>query len=104
MAHLSQHTRAAVRFFAFFVGNGTLGINDVFQDYDGDYRDSLLGMGSDLEGLFSVFVNVLDVNEDGMVTNESAAGRRAAQWWRRELDPSYVVEPPFEEWELTLPM
>lgn len=104
MAHLSTHTRSVVRFFAFFVGNGTLGINDVFSDYDGDYRDALLGTGSDLEGLFSIFVNVLDVDEQGRVTNEADAGRRAAQWWRSQIDSAYLVDPPFAEWELELPM
>ncbi|MDP3711247.1 MAG: hypothetical protein Q8R60_02015 [Mycobacteriales bacterium] len=102
MPQLTTDVRSAIRFFAFFVGNGTLGIADVFKDFEGDYRDSLLGYGSDLERLFAIFTNVLDVREDGTVTNEHAAGQRAAQWWRARLDPTYVVEPPFEDWECEL--
>lgn len=100
MAQLSPEVRSACRFFAFFLGNGTLGINDVLDGID--YKEFLLDFGSTLERTFAIFVNVLDVQADGKVSNEAAAGRRAAQWLRQYNDPSYVVTPPFEEWEVEL--
>ncbi|WP_419248493.1 DUF7677 family protein [Streptomyces virginiae] len=46
VAHLPTDVRAALRFFAFFLGNGTLDVELL----DGiDYRDHMLVHGSDLE-------------------------------------------------------
>jgi hypothetical protein len=91
--------RTALRFFAFYLGNGTL----VLDLLDGiDYRSELMTFGSGLEQVFAIFTNVLDVDEQGRVTNEGDAEYRAAQWIRHRRDPAYVVDPPFEEWETEL--
>jgi hypothetical protein len=99
MAQLSQQVRGSIRLFAFYLANGTLAL-DVLDGVD--YRKNLMKYGSDLEQPFAVFANVLDVDDDGHVTNDQAAGRRAAQWIRAYCDSSYVVEPPFEDWETEL--
>lgn len=100
MAHLPASVRSECRFFAFYVGNRTLSA-EIIGDFD--YLDpSDPGLGSALEQAFAIFVNVLDVDLDGHVTNAAAAHRRAAQYLRSYCDPSYVVVPPFEEWETEL--
>lgn len=57
---------------------------------------------SALEQAFAIFMNVLEVDDKGNVTNAKYAERRAAQEIRRYVDPSYTVVPPFEDWELEL--
>lgn len=96
MAQLPEDVRSAIRFFAFYVGNGTVD-NDLLDGFD--YRASIMRFGSDLETVFAIFTNVLDVNESGEVTNFDHAKGRAAQWIRSYVDPDYAVDPPFESWE-----
>ncbi|GGY06846.1 DUF7677 family protein [Streptomyces hiroshimensis] len=99
MAHLPTDVRAALRFFAFYLGNGTLDLELL----DGiDYRARLLESGSDLEMVFAIFTNVLEVDDQGQTVNDGDAQYRAAQWIRRRCDPDYQVEPPFEPWETEL--
>jgi hypothetical protein len=99
MAHLPENVRSAIRLFAFYVGNGTVNVELL----DGiDYRPALMEFGSDLERVFAIFSNVLDVDEAGLVTNFDQASWRAAQWIRSYLDPDYTVQPPFEDWEFEL--
>jgi hypothetical protein len=43
-------------------------------------------------------MNNLEYDETG-VTNYKQAEFRAAQYIRSYYDPSYVAEPPFEQWE-----
>ncbi len=52
--------------------------------------------------VFAIFLNVLDVDEDGRPTNEPNASRRAAEWIRHYVDPTYRPERPFEDWETEL--
>jgi hypothetical protein len=100
MAQLPAQVRSAFRFFAFYLGNGTLA-QDVLGDCD--YLPVLSeGYGSTLELTMSIFVNSLDVDETGTVRNEAAAMRRAAQYLRSYCDSSYTPEPPFEAWETEL--
>jgi hypothetical protein len=51
---------------------------------------------------FAIFTNVLDIDENGLVTNADAAHRRAAQWIRARYDPSYRIDPPLQAWETEL--
>ncbi|MFE5867207.1 hypothetical protein ACFQ6V_00995 [Streptomyces roseifaciens] len=99
MAHLPTDVRASLRLFAFYLGNGTLDVELL----DGiDYRAGLLEFGSDLEMVFAIFTNVLEVDEQGRTLNHGEAEYRAAQWIRRRCDPGYRVEPPFQPWETEL--
>jgi len=100
MLQLPSAVRSAVRMFAFYVGNGTLA-PDLLEGID--YRTALWeDHGSTLEQLFAIFLNVLQVDAEARVTNESAAARRAAQWLRSYCQPGYIVDPQFEEWETAL--
>jgi hypothetical protein len=99
MTHLSTDVRASLRLFAFYLGNGTLDVDLL----DGiEYRAHLLQFGSDLEMVFAIFANVLEVDEHGQTLNHGEAQYRAAQWVRRVCDRDYPVEPPFEAWETEL--
>jgi hypothetical protein len=101
VAQLPEDVRASLRFFAFYVANGTL-VMDLLEDFD--YRSVILSYGSGLEQVFAIFANVLDVNAAGEVTNYDDAEYRAAQWVRRVCDSTYVVDPPFADWETDLAM
>jgi hypothetical protein len=56
-----------------------------------------------METCFAIFVNVLELGDDGEPTNEKHAERRAEAWLHRyctgQLPPG---EPEFEPWECEL--
>ena len=99
MAKLSEDFRSYLRFFAFYVGNGSL-CDEVFGDFD--YRARLLEDGNALEQLFAIYTNVLELDDRGKVLNNEIATKRVAQWLRSWLDNAYSLHPPFEPWELEL--
>jgi hypothetical protein len=99
MAHLPVDVRSSLRFFAFFLANGTVDV-DLLDGFD--YRPALFQFGSPLEQVFAIYANVLEVDENGEVLNDGDAQYRAAQWIRRHCDPGYEVDPPFQPWETEL--
>ncbi|MCD0447736.1 hypothetical protein LO762_00780 [Actinocorallia sp. API 0066] len=95
MAQLPEDLRASLRFFALYLANGTLDPDLL----DGvDYLPVLTKSPAALETAFTIFTNVLDIDEDGQV-DDGDAYYRTAQWIRYYCDPAYVVTPPFEDWE-----
>jgi hypothetical protein len=96
---LSEDVRGFLRLFAFFLANGTVDWELLGEGYD---YSSLFENPSDLERVFAIWSNVLELDDEGTVLNPKDAQHRAAQYIRRFVDPSYVVEPPFEPWELEL--
>jgi hypothetical protein len=99
MAKLSTSVSGSVRLFAYVIANGTL-CEEVMGEID--YDDVLMDP-SVLEQMFAIFLNVLELDDAGRVLNDGFAARRAAQWLRKCYDEGgYVVEPPFERWELEL--
>ena len=99
MSKLTTDLRAHLRLFAFCLGNRTLDLEVLpFElNYSAVFQES-----SALEQVFVIWSNVLDMDDIGRPTNAQAASRRAAQYIRSYIDPSYDVTPPFEDWELTL--
>lgn len=97
---VSPYVSGAVRQFAYWFAHGTLG----YPLLEGiDYLDDTLKEESSFaEQAFAIFMNNLELDEDGSVTNYKYCERRAAQSIRRYFDPAYTVEPPFEFWELEL--
>jgi len=96
---LPADVRSAIHYFTLRLSNGTLNPELL----DGiDHRSYLNDPGSELEMAFAIFINVLDVNDKGLVTNADAAHRRAAQWIRARYDPSYRIDPPLQAWETEL--
>ncbi len=99
MIKLSEDVRSKLRFLAFYIANGTL-CEDVIPD-DMDYS-AVLQEPSALEMIFAIWSNIIELDDDGNVTNDGHATRRAAQFVRHYIDSEYVVDPPFEPWELEL--
>ena len=99
MPRLSEDVRACLRLFAFYLANSTVDMKLLGDGWD---YSSLFENPSDLERVFAIWSNVLEISDDGEVLNGHEAQRRAAQYIRHFMDPEYVVEPPFAEWELEL--
>jgi hypothetical protein len=58
-----------------------------------------------VEQAYAIFVNNIQMNDNGKVLNQMHAMKRAAQWIRlvcREENEEYKVEPEFEDWETYL--
>ena len=92
---VDKYVKGAVRQFAYWFAHGTIGsglLNGI------DYVSDLQEESSFAEQVFIIFMNNLEYDETG-VTNYKQAEFRAAQYIRSYYDPSYVVEPPFEQWE-----
>lgn len=98
MPRLSHDVRHAIRLFSFWIANRTVGRPLL----DGHDYGCVFEEPSALEQAYAIFANVLEVDDEGGVCNAKAAELRAAQYIRRYVDAGYVVEPPFEEWEVAL--
>ena len=98
-AKLSQALSGALRTFSFWMANGSVGLPLL----DGiDYRPALIESPSLMEAAYAIFANVIELSDDGEPINAKYAEYRAAQYIRRWCDSSYVVNPPFESWEVEL--
>ena len=99
-AHLSNGASGAIRRFAGWVARGTVG--HPMLDHV-DYWPELSDSPSQMETLFAIFANVLELDEHGDPVNEKYAERRAATWLYQyctgELPPG---EPELEGWEIAL--
>jgi hypothetical protein len=102
MAKLSHSVSAELRLFAFYLSNGSFSkmFEDILSD-DFDY-DRLLCEPKLLERVFAIFANTLEIDDNGEVLNSYQVYRRVAQYIRSEFDQDYIVEPPFESWEIEL--
>ena len=96
---LSPSFSGALRTFAFWIANGTVG-HPLLEDVD--YKSLLGEEPSALEQTFAIFANVIELDSKGDVLNAKHAEGRAAQYLRSYCDPTYEVEPPFEGWEVEL--
>jgi hypothetical protein len=96
---VSSDFRAALRLFACSVGSGSLG-GDVLEEVD--YLPVLTEGGFVLETVFAIWSNVIEIDADGKVLNEDKAELRAAQYVREFCDSTYVIDPPWEPWEVEL--
>lgn len=57
-----------------------------------------------MEQAYAIFANVIELSVDGTPTNEKYAEHRATQYIHSCCDPIYVVDPPFDIWELEFAM
>lgn len=97
---VSRYVSGAVRQFSYWFAHGTLGyplLENI--DYTGEI---LKDESSFAEQAFAVFMNNLEVDDDGSVINYKECEDRAAQCIRSYFDRNYEVMPPFEDWELEL--
>jgi hypothetical protein len=82
------------------VGRGSVG--HPFLD-EIDYGDELRDSPSQMEALFAIFANVLELDDQGEPVNEPHAERRAAVWIYRYCTGNMPPgEPEFEGWEVEL--
>ena len=83
----------------FLLATGTLTLDPTGEV---DIREALTE-ATWVEMALAFIINVLDVNAQGLVTNDGAARRRAAQYLRACLDHDYEIQPPLADWEVELP-
>lgn len=99
MPKLSHSVSGEVRLFSFWLANRTVG-NPLLEGID---YSCIFEEPSALEQVYAIFMNVLEVDQEGRVTNAPHAQTRAAQYIRQYVEGvKYVVEPPFEDWEVSL--
>ena len=94
---LSDDFSGALRTFAYFMASGTH-----FMLEGVDYLSLYGEEPSAIEMAFAIFANVIELDEQGKVANFAHAQKRATDYVRAYCDPSFSVDPPFEEWEVTL--
>lgn len=90
--------RSDLRFFAFYIGNGTLFLPREPGDDEVDYLDELVDPGPRLGQIFSVYAHTLAAELRGQP--RGAASSRAAAWYRQTFRPDHPVDPPVEPHEL----
>jgi hypothetical protein len=99
MQKIGDSFSGALRTFAFWVANGTVG-HPLLEGLE--YREVLFEEPSTMERLFAIFANLIELDEIGNVMNAKHAEHRAAQWLRAYLEPEFVTEPALEDWEIAL--
>jgi hypothetical protein len=87
-----------LRTFAYFMASGTQytleGVN---------YLPLYGTEPSAIEQVFAIFANVIELDEhSGEVLNAHYAQKRATDYLRAYCDRSFVVDPPYEDWETEL--
>jgi hypothetical protein len=96
---LSHEFSGALRTFGFWIANGTVGL-PLLEGID--YWAAMKESPSLMEQVFAIYANVIELDEDGKPINAKAAEDRAAQYIRSWCDPTYTVDPPYENWEVEL--
>lgn len=94
---LSNSVSGALRTFAYFMSSGT--------HYMLEGIDCVSLYGSEpsaIERAYAIFANVLELDENGLVLNAQYAQRRATDYIRSYSDPTFSVDPPYEDWEIEL--
>ena len=90
---LSHSVSSAVRKFSYWIANGTVGY-PLLENID--YWDKFKESPSLLEQVYAIFVNNLELDENGNILNAKYAEQRAAQYIREYCDSAYHAEPPFD--------
>ena len=94
---LSSSFSGALRTFAYFMASGTHYMLEGI-----DYLSLYGNEPSAIEQAYAIFANVLELDENGNVLNAQHAQERATDYLRSYCDPTFKVNPPYEDWELTL--
>lgn len=97
---VSKYVCGAVRQFSYWFAHGTIG----YPLLEGiDYVGEILKEESSFaEQTFAIFMNTLEIDKNGNVTNYKQAEFRAAQYIKSYFDKDYVVVPAFAYWETEL--
>jgi hypothetical protein len=67
-----------------------------------DYMKLYGNEPSAIEQVYAIFANVIELDENGSVLNFKYAQKRATDYLRAYCDSSFKVEPPYEDWEVSL--
>ena len=94
---LGDSFSGALRTFAYFLASGTH-----YQLQGVDYLDLFGNEPSAIEKAFAIYANVIELDSEGMVLNAKYAEKRAVDYIRSYCDPSFAVDPPYEDWEVEL--
>lgn len=90
---LSHSVSGAVRQFSFWIANGTVG----YPLLKGiDYFKAIQESPSLLETVYAIFINNLELDENGKVLNTKYAEQRAAQYIKQWCVKGYIAEPTFD--------
>ena len=94
---LSNSFSGALRTFAYFMASGNQ------HTLKGVDYLSLYGKEpSAIEQVFAIFANVIELDENGQVINAKYAEKRATDYLKQYCDPSFKVDPDYENWEIEL--
>lgn len=94
---LSNSFSGALRTFAYFMASGS---QDTLEGVD--YLSLYGNEPSAIEQVFAIYANVIELDDTGTVLNAKYAEKRATDYLRTYCDPSFKVDPPFEDWEIAL--
>ncbi|MBL3658778.1 DUF7677 family protein [Fulvivirga sediminis] len=94
---LSNSFSGALRTFAYFMASGTH-----YQLEGINYLDLYGEEPSAIEQAFAIYANVIELDEDGNVLNAKYAEKRATDYIRSYCDPTFEVNPPYQNWEIEL--
>ncbi len=94
---LGDSFSGALRTFAYFMASGSM---DTLRGVD--YLTVYGSEPSAIERVFAIYANVIELDDDGLVINAKYAEKRATDCLRAYFDPTFVVDPPYEDWEIAL--
>lgn len=94
---LGDSFSGALRTFAYFMASGTQ-----YTLKGVDYLDLYGEDPSAIEQVFAIYANVIELDEQGNVLNAKYAEKRATDYLRAYCDPTFKIDPPYEEWETAL--
>lgn len=94
---LSNSFSGTLRTFTYFMSSGTHYMLEGV-----DYLPLYGKEPSAIEQVYAIFTNVLELDENGQVLNAQHAQKRATDYLRAYCNRSFKVDPPYEDWELTL--
>ncbi len=94
---LSTSFSGALRTFAYFMASGTQDTLDGV-DYLWLYGEE----PNAIEMVFAIYANVIELDDAGTVLNARYAEKRATDYLRAYCDPTFVVSPPYDDWEIAL--
>ena len=95
---ISRDERASLRFFAFYIGNGTLFLPGEPDDDEVDYLEALVEPGPRLGQLVCVYAHANAAYLRG--EPYGSPSRRAARWFRQTFRPDQPLDPPVAAHEL----
>jgi len=89
---LSHSVSGAVRKFSYWIANGSVG----YPLLEGiDYFEEFKESPSLMETVYAIFMNNLELDENGEVINAKHAEERAAQYIKQWCVEGYTAQPSF---------